>query len=127
MILVKLSFFPSAPLVEGVLLMNAANGIQSATLANWAYGVIALKEDARGRRSAVVTHLPAEDLRIKIRTVKGTKEVFSCVLQESLRFTDSGKFVIVDLPRLDEGDVLLLKSAVSSLSPRKLGSKGVIK
>ena len=103
---------PSDPLVEGVLLKNAANAMQSVTLANWAYGVTAIKEDTRGRRSTVVTHLPTEDLQIKIRTVKDTKEIFSCMLQKNLRFTESGEFVIVDLPRLDEGDVLLLKSAL---------------
>ncbi|MHC4749938.1 MAG: hypothetical protein ACYTFW_08695, partial [Planctomycetota bacterium] len=108
----------SYPLVEGVLLKNAANGMWAVTLANWAYGVTAIKKDARSRRSAVVTNLPVEDLQVKIRAVKGTKEVFSCMLQESLRFTESGEFVIVELPRLDEGDVLLIKSGMNSLLPK---------
>jgi hypothetical protein len=100
---------PSDPLVEGVLLQNPANGLRAVTLANWAYGVTAIKEDARGRRSVVVTHLPVKGLQIKIRTAEDTQEVFSCMLQESLKFTESGDSVVVDLPRLDEGDVLLLK------------------
>jgi len=100
---------PSDPLAEGVLLKNAANGMRAVTLANWAYGVTALKQDARGDRSAVVTNIPAEDLQIKIRTDENTKEVFSCMLQKKVKFTESSDHIIVELPRLDEGDVLLLR------------------
>ena len=96
-------------MVEGVLLKNAENGLWAVTLTSWAYGVTAIKEDARGRRSAAITHLPVEGLKIKIRDCEDTKEVVSCMLQQSLKFTKSGDFVVVDLPRLDEGDVLLLK------------------
>jgi len=99
----------SDPLVEGVLLSNAANDMRAVTLANWAYGVTAIKEDASRRRSAIVKHLPAENLQIKIRTAKGTKEVVSCMLQRALKFTESDDSIIVELSRLDEGDVLLLK------------------
>lgn len=58
---------PSDPLVEGVLLKNAKNGMRAVTLANWAYGVTAFREDSRGSRSAVVAHLPVKDLKIKIQ------------------------------------------------------------
>jgi hypothetical protein len=100
---------PSDPLVEGILLKNAENGLRAVTLANWAYGVTAIKEDARGRRSPVVTHLPVKGLHIKIRTAEDTKQVVSCMLHKSLKFTKSGDFVVIELSRLDEGDVLLLK------------------
>jgi len=101
---------PSDPLVEGVLLKNAdGNGVRAVTLANWAYGATAIKEDASGRRSTIVKHLPVNGLQIKIRATKDTKEVVSCMLQQSLKFTESGDSVVVELPRLDEGDVLLLK------------------
>jgi hypothetical protein len=99
----------SDPLVEGVLLSNAANGLRAVTLANWAYGVTAMEEDASHRRSPIVKHLPAEDLQVAIRTVQGTKQVFSCMLQRALQFTESGDSLLVELPRLDEGDVLLLR------------------
>ncbi len=99
----------SDPLVEGVLLSNAANDTRAVTLANWAYGVAAMKEDASRRRSAIVKQLPAENLQVKIRTAKGTKEVTSCMLQRALKFTESDDSITVELPRLDEGDVLLLK------------------
>ena len=99
----------SDPLVEGVLLTNPTNRLRAVTLANWAYGVAALTEDAAHRRSPVVKHLPAENLRIKIRTVAGTKRVYSCMLQRTVAFTESGDSLTAELPRLDEGDVLLLQ------------------
>ncbi|UCG49496.1 MAG: hypothetical protein JSU94_06870 [Phycisphaerales bacterium] len=108
---------PSDPLVEGVLLKNTENGMRAVTLANWAYGVTAFEEDARGRRSAVVTHLPAEDLQIKIRAGEGTKEVISCMLRENLKFAKSGDYIVVELPRLEEGDILLLNSGTAALLP----------
>ncbi len=99
----------SDPLVEGVLLRNPANGLHAVTLANWAYGVTAFAEDAAHRRSALVKHLPAENLQVTIRAAQGTKQVFSCMLRHTLRFGESGESIVVELPRLDEGDVLLLK------------------
>jgi hypothetical protein len=100
---------PSDPLVEGVLLKNAENGLRAVTLANWGYGVAALKGNASGRRSAIVEHLPLNKLQIRIRVTQEMKEVVSCMLQQRLRFTESDDSVVVELPRLDEGDVLLLK------------------
>jgi hypothetical protein len=100
---------PSDPLVEGVLLKNAENGLRAVTLANWAYGVAALKENASGRRSAIVEHLPLNGLQIRIRATQESKEVVSCMLRQRLRFTESDDSVLVELPRLNEGDVLLLK------------------
>ncbi len=99
----------SDPLVEGVLLENPANGLRAVTLANWAYGVTALVEDASHRRSPIVKHLPAANLPVTIRAVPGTKHVVSCMLQRTLRFTASDASITVELPRLDEGDVLLLR------------------
>lgn len=100
---------PSDPLVEGVLLKNPANGMRAVTLANWAYGVTAIKEDTSRRRSTVVKHLPVNGLQVKIRATESTKEVVSCMLRRSLNFTQSGDSIVVDLPILEEGDVLLLK------------------
>jgi len=100
---------PSDPLVEGVLLKNAESDMRAVTLANWAYGVTALRQEPSGRRTAVVTNLPAQNLKIRIRATESTKEIFSCMLRQALKFTESGDSVVVDLPRLDEGDVLLLK------------------
>jgi len=99
----------SDPLVEGVLLKTPANGMRAVTLANWAYGVAALKEDASGRRSAVVKHLPVDNLQVTIRGDKAPNQVISCMLRRTLRFTASANRIVVELPRLEEGDVLLLK------------------
>jgi len=99
----------SDPLVEGVLMKNAGNGKRAVTLANWAYGVAAIRQDTSGRRSAIVKHLPAEGLKITIRATERTKQVVSCMLRQTLKFTESGDNIVVELPRLDEGDVLLLK------------------
>jgi hypothetical protein len=95
-------------------LENDANDMRAVTLANWAYAVTAIEEDARGGRTAVVRHLPVSGLRIRIRTSEDTKEVVSCMLEKSLKFTESGESIVVELPRLDEGDVLLLKSSTHS-------------
>ncbi|MHC4169091.1 MAG: beta-galactosidase trimerization domain-containing protein, partial [Planctomycetota bacterium] len=100
---------PSDPLVEGVLLRNVDSGIRAVTLANWAYGVAAVKENASGRRSAIVEHLPLDGLQVRIRGTGHVNAVISCMLKQSLKFTQSGDSVLVELPRLDEGDVLLLK------------------
>ncbi len=78
-------------------------------MANWAYAVAAVKQDASGRRSPIVRHLPAEGLKIAIRTTTKPKNVVSCMLQAILEFTESDGAIVVDLPRLEEGDVLLLE------------------
>jgi len=100
---------PSDPLVEGVLLKNTENGMRAVTLANWAYGAAKLKEDTSHRRSAIVEHLPLNCLKIKIRTKEKISEVRSCMLRKILKFTKSGDSIFVELPVLEEGDVLLLK------------------
>jgi len=57
----------------------------------------------------IIRHLPEHGLQIKIRATKDTKEVVSCMLRQNLKFTESGDSIVVELPKLDEGDVLLLK------------------
>lgn len=100
---------PSNPLVEGILLKNRDNGMRAVTLANWAYGVAALKENASKRRSPVVEHLRLNDLRVRIRVTEPVREVRSCMLRKNLRFSETGGTVVVELPELEEGDVLMLK------------------
>ena len=100
---------PSDPLVEGVLVKNAENSLRAVTLANWAYGVRAIEENASGHRSAIIENLPLDNLQVRIQASEGINEVLSCMLRQSLKFTESSDSVIVELPRLDEGDVLLLK------------------
>jgi hypothetical protein len=98
----------SHPLVEGVLLRNENSGGVAVTLANWAYRVASIQQDPSGRRTPVVSHVPAEDVKVTIRSDGAVRGVESCMLDRSLDFTRTGDAIIVSLPRLEEGDVLLL-------------------
>ena len=97
------------PLVEGVLLTSADGKTRAVTLANWAYGTTAVRQDAAGRQEPVVTHLPLENLEITIRHAGNVTRVTSCMLDRSLPFNNSSDKLTVVLPRLEEGDVLLLR------------------
>lgn len=99
----------SHPLVEGVLLRNGKDGPRAVTLANWAYHVSHIRQAPTGRRTTVVSHVPAANVEITIRAAGAVRHVESCVLEQSLEFSRTGDAIIVSLPRLEEGDVLLLK------------------
>ncbi len=98
----------SDPLVEGVLLQSPRGTSKAVTLANWAYGVTAA-ESAADRRQPVATHLPIEDLTIRIRSAGKVEKVTSCMLSRQLEFSTDGAWLVVRLPRLEEGDVLVLQ------------------
>jgi len=98
----------SAATVEGVLLVHDRTGRRAVTLANWAYRVTAHRK--RGRRVSVVTGIvPARDLRITLRGAGKTRKVTSLMLDRPLDLTVRADEITVTLPRLDEGDVLLLE------------------
>lgn len=99
----------SLPLVEGVLLRNPTNGLRSVTLANWAYRVAGYRRDGRGRRSTIVKQAPAENVTVTIRGAGPVARVTSTQLGRELKFTTSEGAVTVRLPRLEEGDVLILE------------------
>jgi hypothetical protein len=99
----------SEPLVEGVLLRNSENGTFAATLANWAYRVRSIRQDPSGRRKPVAAHAPAKDVTVVIRGAGEVRRVESCMLDRSLDFHDDNDAIVVSIPRLEEGDVLLLK------------------
>jgi hypothetical protein len=99
----------SEPLVEGVLLRNEKDDSLAVTLANWAYRVGSIRQDPSGRRTPVVAHVRAEDVKVTIRGAGEVRRVESCMLDRSLDFSSTGDRIVVSLPRLDEGDVLLLK------------------
>jgi hypothetical protein len=100
----------SLPLVEGVLLRNPNNGLQSVTLANWAYRVTGYRRDARGRRSTVVKLSPTENVTVTIRGAGPVARVTSAQLNRELKFSTSEGAISIRFPRLEEGDVLILKS-----------------
>ena len=99
----------SDPLTEGVLLRNPANGARAVTLANWAYAVTALRQDPSGKQTPIVTHRPIQDVRVTIRGAGSVREVASCTLERTLEFTSTKDRLTVSLPRLEEGDVMLLR------------------
>jgi hypothetical protein len=99
----------SDPLVEGVLLRHPEDGRLCVTLANWAYAVTSLQEDDRGRRSPVVRHLPAHDLTLTIRGAADVRRATSCWLEKPLALQRRNDGVIIQLPHLEEGDVVLLE------------------
>ncbi|MHC4176314.1 MAG: hypothetical protein ACYSWU_02340, partial [Planctomycetota bacterium] len=99
----------SDPLVEGVLLHNASGKRRAVTLANWAYRVSAIQEDSRGRQRPVVSQVPVEDVKVTIRGAGKVSRATSCMLDRRLKSTTSGETITVTLPRLEEGDVVLLE------------------
>ena len=97
------------PTVEGLLLASPQTGQRSIALANWAYGVTAILKTAQGRRTPRIELLPVEKLTITVRGTGPVSEVRSCLLDKSLPHTVRGDTLTIQLDRLDEGDVLLLK------------------
>jgi hypothetical protein len=93
--------------VEGVLLVKAATGRRAVTLANWAYRVTAHRK--RGAGVSIVTGIsPASDLQVRVRGAGEVRKVTSAMLDRPLKFSAADDVLTVELPRLDEGDVLLL-------------------
>ena len=99
----------SHPLAEGVLLRNKEDGRHAVTLANWAYRVASIRQDPSGRCTPVVCHVPAEDVRVTISAAVPVRRVESCMLDRPLDYSRIGDAIVVSLPRLEEGDVLLLE------------------
>lgn len=99
----------SDPLVEGVLVRNSQNGSRAVTLANWAYGMPESVQSNSGRQGAMVTHLPVENLSITVHGARDVRRVTSCMLERPLAFSVSHGDIIIQLPLLEEGDVLLLQ------------------
>jgi hypothetical protein len=86
----------SEPLVEGVLVRNAATGRRAVVLMNWAYR----------RASGVVAPVAFSGIKVAIRV--GAEKATSTALAQPLVAERSGDLLTVTLPRLEEGDVLLL-------------------
>jgi hypothetical protein len=98
----------SDPLIEGVLLDSAAKAGYAVTLANWAYGVTAMAEDPAGRRRPVVSHLPLENVQVSIPAIAPLIRAMSCQLDCELKFEQAAERYVIHVPRIEEGDVLIL-------------------
>lgn len=90
----------SVPAVEGVLLRHDPGGRRAVTLANWAY---------RAGPAGAAEVVPATDVTIRVRGAGPVARVRSAALDRALPFEESGETITVRLPRLAEGDVLLLE------------------
>jgi hypothetical protein len=105
----------SNPAVEGVLLKNIVSGKRCVTLANWAYRMkrIPTQTMVRGKvRDGFRderTHCTLENVHIAIRGAADCAKVSSAFLDKDLVIQKDGESLIVTLPRLEEGDVLLLE------------------
>jgi hypothetical protein len=91
----------AAPCVECVLLKNRRSGRRAAVLINWAY--------ARGPGG--MRHVPCENLSVTIRGAGNVSRVTSAALEKTFDVTKDADSMTVVLPRLDEGDILLLEEA----------------
>jgi len=97
---------PDVPTIEAVLLKNKASGKQAVTLMNWAYRTSG-KQNVRGK--TVVEIVPLDNLKITIRNAGTVTKVTSGMLDKALEIARSGDALTLTLPRLEEGDVLLLE------------------
>ena len=104
----------SSPTVEGVLLKNPKTGKHAVTLSNWAYRTTARRKVTRMVRNRprtsyryVRAHAPQEDLRIHVRGAGAPRRVTSAILEKDLPFRKTPSGFQIDLPILEEGDVLL--------------------
>ena len=93
-----------------VLLENEQSGLQAITLANWAYRVGSIRQSSAGRRTSVVTHVPAENVLLIVHGAGAVSRVESCMLEQTLEFSITGEMLVIRLPRLEEGDILLLSN-----------------
>ena len=78
------------PLVEGVMLRNTADGRRAAILINWAFHI-------------------EEPVTVTLRGAGAVGDVKSLALDAVFPAKTEEGLVRVTLPRLDQGDILLLK------------------
>jgi hypothetical protein len=91
----------SHPLIEGVLLKHAASGRRAVLLMNWAY-----KAGADGRGRDLV---PAAPVTLVVRDAGPVNTVRSLWLRATIPHRREGARLVVTLPRLEDGDILLLE------------------
>lgn len=93
--------------VEGVLLRNNATGKLAVTLMNWAYRVAEPKGGLPNSKPGVEL-VPCENVELRIRGTGKVTSIRSAATGESLAATYANDELTLRLPRLEEGDVLLL-------------------
>jgi len=83
------------PTVEGILVRNPKTGRRAVCLINWTY---------RGREL-----VPFDGLSVRVRTKEAVSRVVSCWTGKPLEHGRDRDVLTIALPRLEEGDVLLLE------------------
>lgn len=102
----------SEPTVEAILIRHPETGKQAVTLMNWAYGVTAVRKirSERGESERFVrSHLPAENVHVSIRAEGEVSKIRALALGEDLDFERREQTIELSLPRIDEGEILLLE------------------
>ena len=97
----------SQPTVEAILLRNAKTGRRAVTLMNWAYRVAAFRQSGK-RISPAIEPVAFENIEVTIRG-DVPRKVHSVALARELPVSKAADGFKVVLPRLEEGDVLLLE------------------
>jgi hypothetical protein len=103
----------SVPTVEGILIRHPDTGRQVVTLMNWTYGITAVRaiRSERGEiEKPVAAHRPLDELTLTVRGAGKVARVRSVMLDRDLavQAADGGDGIVIALPRLAEGDILLL-------------------
>ena len=109
----------SVPAVEAVLLQNDASGKQAVTLMNWAYRARPQRPGPDGKPAGAVENVELKDLKVVIRPVgridnpsgaaRPVAKITSAMLDKELPVRRVGEAIEVVLPRIEEGDVLILE------------------
>ena len=94
------------PTVEGVLVRGREGGRMAVVLMNWAYRVA----DPPGKAARPAwTLVPCQDLKVTVRGAGAATKAVSAALDKPLAVERAGDVLTITVPRLDEGDVLLLE------------------
>lgn len=104
------------PVVEGVLVRNPATGRHAVTLANWAYRVAGtrtvvteVRKKLKESHHPILRHVPFEGLKVAVRGAGPVPRARSLALGIDLPLERTADGVAFVLPRLEEGDVVLLE------------------
>ena len=96
---------PSVPSVEGVLLHNPSLGKQAVVLMNWTYRLTGSADQGKPQPSVI----ELKDLDIVLRGAANVVRATSAMLDQDLPVRRQGAALRLTLPRLEEGDVLVLE------------------
>jgi len=96
---------PSVPAVEGVLLHNPSLKKRAVVLMNWAYRLTGSAD--QGKLQASIVEM--KDVDIILRGAGPVARATSAMLDQDLPVRHQGDALRLKLPRLEEGDVLVLE------------------